>query len=77
MPVRETGLRRVAAVTTGLAAAAVAGSLAVAGLAWDHSTASTGTTTTGTDDSTTSTTTGTGPAVSTGTGTPHATSGGS
>jgi hypothetical protein len=77
MSVREKGLRRITAVTTGLVAASVAGTLAAAGLAWAHTEASraAATATAGTSTATPGTTAG--PALSTGDGAPHATSGGS
>jgi hypothetical protein len=86
MTVREKGLRRIAGVTTGLAAVSVAGVLTVATVAHAHSAArSTGSTTTGTDSGSTGTGTGTGtgtnsgPAISSDDsgGSGHATSGGS
>ena len=55
MGMRERGLRRVAAVTTGLAAASVAGSLAIAAVAYAdtaaHRAAVSGSTGTGTEQS--------------------------
>ncbi len=76
MPVREQGLRRVAAVTTGLAVAGVVGSVAVATIARADTqsakagTSSTSTPTAGTPDDS--------PSLSGSTGQqPHATSGGS
>jgi hypothetical protein len=73
MSVREKGLRRITAVTTGLVAASVAGTLAAAGLAWAHTVESRA----NAGASTAAPTATAGPALSTGDGAPHATSGGS
>jgi hypothetical protein len=75
MGVREQGLRRVAAVTTGLATAGVVGSLAlaVAARADTHAAPAAPATTTGTTGSTSDS----GPTLSRGNGPAHAKSGGS
>jgi hypothetical protein len=80
MGVREQGLRRVAAVTTGLATAGVAGSLALAAVARaDTHAAPVAPATTSTTGSTTDeqSTSDSGPTLSRGYGQPHAKSGGS
>jgi hypothetical protein len=80
MTVREMGLRRVAAVTTGLAAVSVAGVLGVATLARASTQAATPTQSSTTGSTSTSNSGGTsgGPTVTNdNTGSAHATSGGS
>jgi len=78
---REEGASRVVVVTSGLAAAGIAGALAVAGIAYADHQQSTGSAVT-TDSSNTSTdsstnTDSTSPSPGTSDETPHATSGGS
>lgn len=82
---REQGLRRTAAATTGIVAASLAGSLAVAGLAYAATTAArsvsanSGETSTdpGTDDGSTDPVLGVPPQVGPGSGDTHAQSSGS
>ena len=75
MSVREQGMRRAVALTTGLAVASVAGSVALATIAGAYTRSAV---TTSPPSSTGSATTPTGPSVTTDNGrSPHATSGGS